>query len=280
MSRVWPTRDDKVLADWNGLMIAALANAGAVFDEPAWVAAAEAVFAFVCGNMVEDGRLRHSWRADRLRHAAVLDDYANLSRAALALHEATGRRDYVDQAEAWAAVVDRRFWDEDGGGYFLTSDDADDVITRPKIAADNAVPPGNGTMVEVLARLHHLTGEAAYRERALAVVRVFSGVAPEHHTNLPTLCNGFEVLERAVQVVVAGPPEGAATRALVRAVFDAAPPCRVLARAAPDTALPAGHPAHGKGPVDGAPAAYVCVGPVCGLPITDPEDLRHALSRL
>ncbi|MCG8507790.1 MAG: thioredoxin domain-containing protein, partial [Rhodospirillales bacterium] len=222
--RVPPTRDDKVLADWNGLTIAALANAGAIFDEPEWIDLARRVFEFICRNHTVDGRLRHSWCAGSARHPAVLDDYANLSRAALALFQATGSETYLNQAEAWVAVLDRRYWDPEGGGYYLTADDSHDLITRPKTVADNAVPPGNGTMVEVLARLYQLTGNTAYRDRADALVRIFSGTEVGHQINMPSLFMGFEMLDKPVQIVVVGDPAAPDTLALVRAAQNGAPP--------------------------------------------------------
>ncbi len=279
--RPWPQWDHKVLADWNGLMIAALAKASAVFRRPQWLAVAETVFAFVCRNMTGNGRLFHAWAKGRARHSAILDDYANLCRAALFLFEVSGRRTYLNQAEAWVALVNRRYWDQGGGGYFLTADDATDVILRSKTVADNAVPSGNGTMAEVLARLFHLTGNPEYRKRADDLIAVFSGGEPRHLTNQPTLLGGYELLENAVQVVIVKPvdDEGGAAR-LVDAAFGAGNGNLVLQHLGADDALPPGHPAHGKGPVDGKPAAYVCVGATCGLALTDADALRRTLASL
>ena len=278
--RVPPLRDDKVLADWNGLMIAALANAGVVFREPAWIDHARTAFDFICAHMTTEGRLRHSWRTGKARHPAVLDDYANMARAALALLEATGNEAYLTHAETWTSILDQRYWDPALGGYFLTADDTTDLITRPKTSTDNAVPPGNGTMAEVLARLFLTTGNTDYRDRAEALVHTFTRPAPEHQVSMPTLCVGFEILHSAVQVAIVGPDDNPATDALVRAAQDHAPPIRVLTRISPDQGLAPGHPAQGKGLVDGQPAAYVCVGAACGLPVTDPQALRDELSAL
>src|SRR3546814_17043466 len=107
--------------------------------------------------MQRDGRLHHAWRHGQLKHPATLDDYANMTAAALALQEATGRADYLAQAEDWVALLDRRYWDAVNGGYFLTADDTPDPIVRTKTAKDSAVPSGNGTMLEVPPRLHYLT---------------------------------------------------------------------------------------------------------------------------
>jgi uncharacterized protein YyaL (SSP411 family) len=276
--RVRPSWDDKVLADWNGLMIAALARAAPVFEQPAWLEAARRAFDVVVAEMTVDGRLCHAWRHGRARHPATLDDYANLCDAALALAEATGEHRFVAQAEDWVAVLDRRYWDAAGGGYFLTADDTEGLILRSKTAHDNAAPAGNGTMVQVLGRLHYLTGRAAYRERAEALVAAFSGELERNFFPLATLLCGAEFLARAVQIVIVGPPEAPATRALRAAVYELSLPDRVLQSLAPDAALPEGHPAHGKGQVDGRPTAYVCRGATCSLPITEPAALTAALS--
>jgi uncharacterized protein len=273
--RIPPGRDDKALADWNGLMVAALAEAGATFAEAGWIAAAESTFAFVRQQMTVDGRLRHTWCAGQSRHGAVLDDYADMARAALLLAEVTGNNSYIDQARDWVAIADAHYWDAAGSGYFFTPDDADDLITRSKTAHDNAVPSGNGIMVEVLARLFHATGETAYRDRALAIVEGFAGDSPNHLISQPTLMMGYELLEKAVQVVIVGEDDQA--RALAQAALACPVPTRLLTRIAPDATLPAGHPATGKGQVGGDATAYVCIGQTCGLPITDPAALAEAM---
>ncbi|WP_207455719.1 thioredoxin domain-containing protein [Azospirillum sp. SYSU D00513] len=275
--RVRPGWDDKVLADWNGLMIAALAEAALVFDEPGWLAAAERAFDFVRGRMTVEGRLRHSWRAGQAKHAATLDDYAHMARAALALHEATGDPARLDQARDWVAVLDRHFWDGEASGYFYTADDARDLIVRTKSAADSATPSGNGTMLAVLAQFHHRTGEAAYRERADALIAAFSGELGRNFFPLTTFLNAVELLEEAVQVVIAGAPDAPDTLALRRAVLGRSLPNRVMTVLAPGSALPKGHPAAGKGMRDGAATAYVCRGTTCSPPVTSPDDLARAL---
>jgi uncharacterized protein YyaL (SSP411 family) len=276
--RVRPGWDDKVLADWNGLMLAAIAEASQVFSRPDWLAAAVEGFAFVCEDMAVDGRLRHSWRAGSAKHPATLDDYAHLCRAALALDEATGDPRYRAQAEAWIDILDRHYWDGKAGGYFYSADDTGDVILRNKTALDNAVPGGNGVLVGVLARLWYLTGEARYRERAEAVIAAFSGELNRHFFSLATLLNGNELLQSAQQIVVIGDRGADDTRALVEAVYGRSLPNRVLAVIAPDGRLPPGHPAAGKTQAKGRATAYVCHGSTCSLPITAPAGLSQALA--
>jgi len=278
--RVPPAWDDKVLADWNGLTIAALTNAGTRFGHPAWIHAARAALAFVARHMSDPAapdRLFHSWRAGQARHAAVLDDYANLARAALALHQATGEVAYLERAEIWTATLDHHYWDDADGGYFLTADDADDLITRPKTIADHAVPPGNGTMVEVLSRLYLLTGKTAYRQRAEAILQAFSATTPEHNARLPTLCVGAEILTAPIQITILGIPDDPAFAELLQVARETAPPTAIISAHHPEAPLPPGHPATGKGLRDGLATAYVCSGATCGLPQTDARTLREKL---
>jgi uncharacterized protein YyaL (SSP411 family) len=277
--RVRPGLDDKVLADWNGLMIAALANAATVFERADWLALAAAAFAFVADEMsAGDGRLFHSSRAGESRHPAVLDDYANMSRAALALYEATGAEDYRARAEAWVAVADKHYWDAAGGGYFLTADDTEALITRSKGAQDSPNPSGNGVMVGVLARLFYLTGKPAYRAHAEATVAAFAGDAARQAFGFAALLNGSELMQRALQIVIRGQRGAADTDALLRAIAGVSLPDKVLAVVSPDADLPPGHPAQGKTQVGGRATAYVCVGPVCSLPLTEPAALAADLA--
>ncbi len=277
-ARVRPGLDDKVLADWNGLMIGALAYAAPVFGKPRWLALAEDAFAFVEREMVaRDGRLRHSWRAGRAAHPATLDDYANLARAALLLHEATGKPDYLARARGWVDVVDRHYADA-GGGYFVAAEDTEGLLTRPKLVQDAATPSGNGTMAEVLARLYYLTGEDAYRARAEATVKAFAGDVPKNFFPFGSLLNGNEMLLQAVQIVIRGRRGESGTDALLAAVQSVSLPMRVLVVIEPGAALPGSHPAAGKDQIEGRATAYVCRGPVCSLPIVEAQALQKELA--
>lgn len=275
--RVPPLKDDKVLADWNGLMIAALARSGRVFERPDWVDAAADAFAFVAGPMAEGDRLRHSYRDGRARHAATLDDYAAMIRAALALAEATDDPGYLDRAEIWVSILDRHYRDEDGGAYFLTPDDAEALVTRSKSAGDNATPSGNGLLVGLLAQLAWLTGKDGYRDRADEILRCFSGELERNAFPYSSLIDGAMTLADGLQIAIAGPADDPATDALLQAARRAPIADRMILRTGDGQGLPDGHPAAGKGPVGGKPAAYVCRGPVCDLPVTDPVDLAQRL---
>jgi hypothetical protein len=284
--RVPPGRDDKVLADWNGLMIAALARAGFAFDRPRWIDLAKRAFAAVTTHLraprgePDAGRLRHSYRQGRALHMAMLDDYANMARAAVLLHEVTGETSYLGAAEALVADADRWYWDDEGGGYFFTASDARALITRTKSAHDNPTPSGNGVLAQVLARLYYLTGKTEYLDRAHATVGAFAGELGQNFFPLATLLNASELLEEPLQLAIVGAPAGADTAALLRAAASAASlPNLVLQCVAPGTELPDGHPARGKGTVGGQATAYVCEGPVCSAPLTDATALAKDLAK-
>ena len=274
--RVWPGRDDKVLSDWNGLAIAGLARAGMVFDEPDWVAAAEDAYRFVIRAMTRDGRLLHSWCAGEARHPAVIDDYANMARSALMLHQATGSMDYVIDAGEWAVIVRKHYRDDATGTYFLAADDTKDLLLRTKVVFDNATPSGNGVMAEVLARLWLLTGDGGCRDDAEALLTGLSPGDPRGLLNQPSVAAGVQLLEAGLQIVIVGDDEQADN--LYRSAVAAAPPLATISKIPRGDLLADSHPAAGKGLVDGKPAAYLCKGPVCGLPVSDPAELHAALS--
>ncbi len=277
-SRVRPGLDDKALADWNGLLIAALAEASAAFARPDWLALAIAGFAFVVASLGDGDRLKHSFRAGRAAHAGMLDDYAQMIRAALTLYEVTGAATYLDRARAWVAVADDHFWDA-AGGYCYTADDGEALIVRTKPAYDGPTPAANGVMAQNLARLFYLTGNARYRARAEALLAAFAGEVARNPVAHATLLAARDFLDHGLQIVVAGARGTADADALVAAAFAASLPNRVLAAVPPGGALPDDHPAHGKGPIDGRAAAYICEGPTCSLPITTPDALSQALTR-
>jgi len=179
--RVRPGLDDKVLADWNGLMIAALVNAGLVFEEPHWLEMAARAFLFVDAKMTHGDRLGHSWRADKLLVPGLASDHAAMIRAALALHEATGEHAHLERALAWQATLDRHYANPDNGGYFLTADDAAGLVVRPNATTDDATPNPNALAAQNLIRLAVFTGQHAWRDKA---DRLFEGIAAGAGENL------------------------------------------------------------------------------------------------
>ncbi|MGD0999779.1 MAG: DUF255 domain-containing protein [Candidatus Brocadiia bacterium] len=186
-ARVRPYCDDKALAGWNGLMIGSLAYAGQRLNEPRLIAAAERAAGFVLTAMRKDGRLLRSYRQGEAGLNACLDDYAFLADALLDLRDATGEARWLDEAKSLAAVMKEHFWDRAHGGFFLTSDDHEDLLLRLKPAHDQATPSGNGMAARVLIRLAGLTGEEEYLKTAHATLNAFLGVMQ----SLPQAASGL-----------------------------------------------------------------------------------------
>jgi uncharacterized protein len=270
-SRVRPGCDDKILADWNGLMIAALAHAGCQFDEPSWIALAGRAFAFIAANMTRQDRLGHSWRGGQLLFPGLGSDFAAMIAAALALLEATGEPAYLDQALGWQHAFDRHYRDPDGPQYFLTADDAEGLVIRPQSLLDEAVPNLHTITVQNLVRLSVLSGEDAWRARA---DELLDSLLPHIMTNVLAhagVLNALDLRLRAAEIVIGG--SGSYQHALVESALKLPFMERIVRRAT----FP-GHPTDDAIAALGRPAAFVCVGSRCSLPVTDPKALTAAVA--
>ena len=273
-NRVRPGLDDKVLADWNGLMIAALVNASLAFEEPHWLAMAARAFLFVDAKMTHGDRLGHSWRGGKLLIPGLASDHAAMIRAALALHEATGEHAHLERALAWQATLDRHYANPDNGGYFLTADDAVGLVVRPNATTDDATPNPNALAAQNLIRLAVFTGQHAWRDKA---DRLFAGIAASAGENLfahLALLNALDLRLRAAEIVVTG--EGARANDLLAAARKLPFLDRIVLRASP--ALPASHPAQEKIKATAQSAAFVCLGETCSLPVIEPDAIAAAVT--
>jgi uncharacterized protein YyaL (SSP411 family) len=273
--RVRPGLDDKVLADWNGLMIAALANAGAMFNEPSWIQHGANAFHFVSNSMTRDSRLGHSWRAGGLLFPGLSSDYGSMIRASLALHRATGTSAYLDRAVEWERLLEKHHASPETGGYFLTADDGGELILRPNSTRDDAIPNPHAWMAQNLIRLAALTGQYSYREKA---DRLFEGVLPLAANNLfghAALLGALDSRLRLAEIVVTGNRVQEFAAAALAQSFLAS----TLLRAQDESSLPDNHPAREKvAAMSGEGAAFICRGEICSLPITDPAKLAGAMS--
>jgi hypothetical protein len=278
-TRVRPGLDDKILADWNGLMIAALANASQMLAEPSWLDMAKRAFDFVIREMTRDDRLGHSWRQAQLKFPGMASDFAAMIRAALALYEATGTKAYLDQALAWQRALDRDYANREGGTYYLTAADAEGLVIRPASTADEATPNHNAVAAQNLIRLALLSGDDSWREKA---DRLIAGVAPHAVENLymhMALFNAVDLRLRAAEIVVTG--EGAGADALLAVARKIPPLDRVVLHARSADALPPAHPARAQiEAARGETQAFVCVGETCSLPVTDQAGLLSAIASM
>jgi len=280
-ARPQPGLDDKVLAAWNGLAIAAFAEAGAAFGEPRYVdAAADAARFVLSGLRRDDGRLLRSWRDGRPGGPGYADDYALVIEGLLALAEASLDPQWIAEAKSLADGLVRLFHDAEGGGFFQTGVDAESLVIRPKELFDNAVPSGNSAAADVLQRLALLYADADYERAGVGALRLVRDVIDRAPTGFGhALCALDLYLSRAPEIAIVGDPSGEDTRALAGEVWRRFVPSHVMAAGGPDEPASEGIPLlAGRPLVDGRAAAYVCEHFVCGLPVTEPQDLALQLS--
>jgi uncharacterized protein YyaL (SSP411 family) len=275
--RPQPGRDDKVLTSWNGLAIAAFADAGrALGDERYTDIAAEAARFVLHALRAADGRLLRSWKDGRAQHAGVLEDHAHLADGLLALYAATFDERWFEAARDLMDVVLARFEDEDGG-FHDTADDAEALIARPRGLQDNAIPSGGAMATHVLLRLSALTGEGRYRDAAERALAPMGLLLARHPTAFAMWLQAQQLACRPIaEVAIVGDPADAATQSLTGAAFRDLGLGRVVAAsAAPQQSAIA--LLHDRDMVEGQPTAYVCQAFACRLPVTTPEALADLL---
>jgi hypothetical protein len=275
-ARVRPGLDDKRLAAWNGLMIAALADAGAVLGRDDYLDAAVGAAAFVLDQMrAPDGRLLRTFNAGQARLPAYLEDHAFLLEALLVLYEATFEERWFVEARAMADTIVARFADSERGGFFSTADDHQALIARRKDLEDTPIPAGGSAAALGLLRLAMLTGEHAYEEHAVGQLALLHEIAVRHPTAFGHLLQALDLyLAPRREVALAGDAEGIA--ALAAVVREAPRPHLVLAGGPGDGATEVAL-MRDRAPVEGQAAAYVCERFACRRPVTDPGALRELL---
>ncbi len=280
-TRIRPSFDDKVLADWNGLAIAALAEAGAVFAEPAWVEAARDAFSFVDREMTKpDGRLFHSWRAGQAQHMGMLDDYAFLADGALALLTADGDERWLHRAEHLMDMVLAHFRANDGG-LWRTADDSEKLIARPRSGHDDATPSGAGVAADVMARLWHLTFDGRWKAAAEQALTSMSGAAVRAPAAYPSLLAAADTLASNMEIVIeASEPGAPGVRELLTAAWRAPQPARTVRVVAGRADLPEGHAAATLDGDGGSLRAYACHRNTCSLPVSSGAALSELLDQL
>jgi hypothetical protein len=281
--RIRPITDDKVLADWNGLMIAALSKASSALGEPRYLAAAKLAADFVVSKMwSREGGLFHRSRQSRVGIPALADDYASMIWGLAELYFACFEAKYLTVATGISAYLHEHFWDRLNGGYFTAAAGADDIIVSQKEVYDGALPSPNAMMMFNCERLALITGDQGYEQTASTIARRFSreitGCPQAFSFSLIALDLG---LGPSTRVVISGKEGTPDTRAMLHVVRSAFLPSVVtlfhpddeedpdILKIAPDTRL--------LHMIEGRSTAYVCTGRTCGVPILDPEELREKL---
>lgn len=276
--RARPLLDDKILTDWNGLMIAALAQAGFVFNEPSYTTRAEEAARFILDRLYLDGHLLHRYRDGEAAIDGFVDDYAFMIWAMLELYRATDEVAWFEKAVELQARQSELFEDPDGGGFFFTRAGGEELLVRQKEFGDGAIPSGNSVSLYNLMRLGRMTGNVSYEESATALIRSAAGLLAQIPSAMTGLLVGLDFwLGPSIEIVIA---EGEGTTVMDEVLRDRYLPRAVVLRVSASSA----EQLSGLAPftseqrsIDGRATAYVCRDFTCSAPVTTAEDFRADL---
>lgn len=278
--RIKPGRDEKVLTEWNGLMIHALAEVGVILNRADALTAAINAADFVLGAMSQaDGKLYRSYKDGQARFNAYLEDYAAFVRGLIALYEATFDLRWLAEASRLTQIMIAQFGDSQNGGFFQTGADHETLVVRRKDFIDNAIPSGNSLAADLLIRLSKLTGNDEYRHQAARVFSLMESAMSQQPTGFGRLLGALnDYLSPSQEIAIVGDPQDERTQALLAEVRRHYLPSTILARKDPtredENILPL---LEGRTLINGKPAAYVCENFACQLPVTEVKDLAQLL---
>ena len=272
--RIPPARDDKILADWNGLMIAALARASGLLGQPHWLDLARSAYRFVAESMADGDGLAHSYRLGRLIRPGFALDHAAMIDAALALHDLTLEQHYLEDARRWSRHLDRHYRDADTGLLGMTRPESGELPVLPRPTHDDAVPNALGVHAANLLRLAAKTGALADREQAQALMKAALQAAARAPMAHGSVLNAYDLARNGVEIVLAG-PDRAAFRAAARSLPYTT---TILIDCPDDDALPPDHPASAMLRQAGRGGAFICFEGRCLPPVTDPNRLAEAIA--
>ncbi len=279
-SRVHPGRDDKVLTSWNGLMLRAFAEAGAVFERPDYVSKANENAKSLLDNLRNGDRLLRTYREGKASLNGYLEDYAFLIDGLIALHEATLDQRWLEEAIALGHGMVDLFWEEGDGVWYDTGRDHEALIVRPRDVSDNAIPSGGSVATDALLRLAIITGDTELNRRAAESLRSVRELMSRLPSGAGHWLGALDFyLSSPKEIALIGDPGAQATRALVAEVYREYLPNRVFLGVDDGRGAVSGLPLlEGRGLIDGRPTAYVCENYVCRLPVTAPSDLARQLA--
>ncbi|MCP4679787.1 MAG: thioredoxin domain-containing protein [Deltaproteobacteria bacterium] len=275
-NRIRPLLDDKILTDWNGLMIGALSIAGRILNEPRFVDAAKRAEEFIRNRLIgEDARLLHRFRDNEAGLPAYLDDYAFLVFGLIELYEATFEIGYLREAIRLTNLTIDLFSDAKSGGFFLSAKDSEKTLIRPKDLYDGAIPSGSSVAFYNLVRLSRITGDPKLEEMIATTARSYNHEVSRHASahSLFLAALGF-VLGPSVEVVIAGRLESDSTDSFLRAMREQYTPNKVVVLRTKENAEEVASLAPyiaDQVMLDGKATAYVCVEQSCSFPTTDPK---------
>ena len=282
--RIHPHKDDKILADWNGLMIAALAKGARALDEPGYAEAAKNAVDFILQNMrTQDGRLLHRYRDGQAALTATVDDYAFLIWGMLELYESTFEVGFLESALKLNDDLLKHFWDEKPGGFYFTADDAEKLLVRQMDIYDGAVPSGNSVAALNLLRLARITANTDFEEKAARIGRAFSKAVNQAASAYTQMMLAVDfIVGPSYEVVIAGKSGARDTKAMIRTLRQHFMPNKVVLfrpteEKSPDIIRVAEYTTY-QSNIDGKATAYVCLNYNCKLPTTDSGKMLQLLA--
>ena len=273
-----PGQDDKVLAAWNGIAIHGMAKAGIRLREKAWIDSAARAADFVRTRMVDDGRLYATWKDGVCKYAGYLDDYANMLKALLALLSARWRDEDMALALFLGDELLNRFEDRENGGLFFTAHDHEELVHRPKPAADNALPPGNATAATALIGLTHLSGETRYLEAAERILQWTRGFVEQHPAGHCTLLAAVEETVYPPELIIVRGPDDQLAEWLKVAQTGYHPSRTVYGIPYDAKRIPNYLPRLVSADTQSRVSAFLCSGLSCSTPITDLDQFTKEVS--
>jgi uncharacterized protein len=266
--RIKPFRDEKVLTAWNGLMLAAFAEAAAVLNNSEYLDAAKKNADFLLSELRTNGRLLRTWKEGRAKLNGYIEDYANLADGLIELYQVSGDVKYLHTARELTDAMITEFWDEENGGFFFTSNDHEELIVRNKDFFDNATPSGNSVAADVLLKLSKLYGEEKYERFASTVLRLSAQQVKRFPSGFGRMLSAMEFMLSPVKEIAIVGEKGSEVE---REVWSGYRPFKVMATGGAVPLL------EGREPLDGQPTVYVCENFVCQRPVTNAGDLKELL---
>lgn len=282
--RIHPHKDDKILTDWNGLMIAALSKGAQVFNEPSYAEAARRAADFIFKNMRKpDGRLLHRYRDSQADIGGNLDDYAFMIWGLIELYESTFDVNYLQTAINLNSDLITHFWDDKGGGFYFTADDGENLIVRQKEIYDSAIPSGNSVAMFNLLRLSRITANSNFEEKAAKIERAFSDRVKQFPGAFTQLMVAVDFgIGPSYEVVIVGNSQAEDTKAMLNAIGRQFVPNKVLLLRPTEKELPdlirIAEFTKNQSSLGGKATAYVCLNYVCKLPTTDVNKMIELLN--
>jgi uncharacterized protein YyaL (SSP411 family) len=273
--RVKPGRDEKVLTAWNGLMLAAFADAAAVLNNDEYLEIAKRNAEFILTELQIHGRLLRTWKNGRAKLNGYVEDYANVADGLMVLSEACGEVRYLTEAKQLVDVMINEFWDEENGGFYFTSNDHEELVVRNKDFYDNATPSGNSVAADVLLRLAKLSGDEKYERHAVNVLRLAASQLRRYPQGFGRALSALEFhLADTKEIAVIGPSGNDLEQYLKRRYR---PNAVLVFSDDPERDSDAVPLLRERTPIDGKPTAYVCENFVCDRPVTKQDELQGLL---